>query len=391
MPGAILWIGLGIALIAFNLRPALASVSPLLGQLADAFHLSDALAGALTTIPVLCFGLMAPLAPVLARRFGVEPTLLVSLIAIAGGIVLRLGPSALTLLAGTVIAGVGIALTNVLLPALVKRDFPSHAGLATGLYTTALAIGAALAAGATLPLEHAIGRGWRGGIGFWALPAVVAAVIWLPRLRSFPRNGGIGAGARYAAILRDPLAWQVVMLFGLQSLDYYVTLSWLPSIFREHHFDPATSGILLSISMVLGIPMSLAIPVLAARSRDQRVYLLGLIACTALGFLGILVWPEQTAYVSVALLGIGLGGTFPLALTLVVLRTRRPEQTEVLSSFAQCAGYLVAAIGPVLIGALHEATGGWMAPLALLLVLLVPETLGGLAVARGGRYLEAAG
>jgi CP family cyanate transporter-like MFS transporter len=382
---------LAIMLVAANLRPALVSVSPLLATIQRSLHLSAAGSTALTTDPVLCFGLLAPLAPLLARRLGLRGALLAAMAALAAGMLLRLGPSALTLFAGTTIAGGAIATGNVLLPALVKRDFVNRAGLMTGLYVTALSGAASLAAGITVPLETAIGLGWRGGLAPWAMLALAGLLVWgvqMARVRDRgPRPQAEPAQpppARVRALLRDRLAWQVTAFMGLQSLGYYAVLSWLPTIFQDHGLSAGASGTLLATANILGTVVSLLIPTLATARSDQRLLVAGVVAVTATGLAGLLLLPTGAPYLWAALIGLGQGAAFPLALTLLVLRTRGPQDTAALSTLAQSVGYVIAAFGPLMAGALHATTHSWTASIVVLIALLVPELLTGLAAGRPG-------
>ncbi|KAF1004899.1 MAG: putative transporter YycB [Pseudomonas fluorescens] len=218
---------LGLVLVALNLRPALSSLSPLLAEVSQSLGLSAAKAGLLTTLPVLCLGLFAPTAPILARRFGAERVVLGILLTLAAGIVLRSSFGEAGLFIGSVIAGASIGIIGVLLPGIVKRDFPRQAGTMTGVYTMALCLGAALAAGASVPLSHHFGNSWSIGLGFWIVPALGAALFWLPQVRQ--THGAHHVAYRVKGLLRDRLAWQVTLYMGLQSSLAYIVFGWLPS------------------------------------------------------------------------------------------------------------------------------------------------------------------
>ncbi|MFC4116611.1 MFS transporter [Nonomuraea zeae] len=377
-------LALGIVLIAANLRPAIAATATVLDSITGDLHLSGVAAGALTTLPVLCFGLCGPVAPLLVRRLGIERALALALAAVAAAAALWLGGSATVLFAGTVLVGVAAAVGNVLLPVLVRRDFPDRAGLVSGLYTTALACAAALAAAVTVPLGDAIGRGWPGALAVWGLPALAALVVWAPQLRRGarpPDQAPSGPGG-VARLLRDPLAWQVTGLMGFQALSYHATLAWLPSVFTDAGLDRATAGILLSVAGFVAIPVSLVLPALAARRPGQRGWIVLLTALTATGLLGLLVAPAAAPYLWVSLMGLGQGPIFPLTLTIIVLRSRTTEDTIALSTMAQSIGFVIAAAGPLALGLLRTASGTWTAGIVLLLALLVPQLLTGLAAAR---------
>jgi CP family cyanate transporter-like MFS transporter len=394
----------GMVLVAINLRPAAASIGPVLGGIQSGAGLSSGWAGALTTLPVLCFGLLAPLAPVLARRLGLHTTIAAAMCALLAGMLLRLIPGVGFLFAGTAVAGVAIATGNVLVPVLVRRDFPHRTGTAMALYTTSLVGFAALAAGVTVPLAQALGGGWRTGLGVWAVPAAVAALAWLPAVlrrdgpAGGPRHEASGTEAPVTApgeaaplplpvhtartLLRSRLAWAVTLFFALQSGGFYATLAWLPSIFRSHGASAAHAGLLLSLTMVVGLVAALTLPGVAARYRDLR--LLVLISCllAAAGLLGILLAPMAAPYLWTVLLGLGQNAGFPLALMLIVMRGGSVAGTEGLSTLAQSVGYALAALAPLAVGALHGLTSSWTPALILLLALLVPQLAIGLAAGR---------
>jgi CP family cyanate transporter-like MFS transporter len=384
----------GVILVAINLRPAAASIGPVLDRIQDDTGLSSGWAGALATLPVLCFGLLAPLAPPLARRLGVHTTIAVAMFALLTGMLLRLVPGDFFLFAGTALAGAAIAISNVLVPVIVRRDFPDRTGTAMAVYTTSLIGFAALSAGTTVPVADALGGGWRPGLGIWAIPAVIAAVAWLPAFVRRDAHGGADAGgaARTPVVrplLRQPLAWQVTLFFAVQSGGFYATLAWLPDIFRSHGASDSRAGFLLSLSIVVGLLTSTTLPGLAARMRDQRW--LVVVCCTvwAAGLIGIIVAPMSAPYLWVVLLGLGQNSTFPLALMLIVLRGGSIATTEGLSTLSQSVGYVLAAICPLAVGAMHGAAGSWTPPLILLLALLVPQLVFGLAAGRDRQLVPA--
>ena len=384
----------GVILVAINLRPAAASIGPVLDRIQSGTGLSSGWAGALATLPVLCFGLLAPLAPPLARRLGVHTAIAVALVALVAGMLLRLVPGDVFLFAGTALAGAAIATGNVLLPVIVRRDFPDRTGSAMALYTTSLIGFAALSAGVTVPLANGLGGGWRPGLGIWAAPAAVAALAWLPALVRREATGDADApsGGRTPTIrplLRQPLAWQVTLFFAVQSGGFYATLAWLPDIFRSHGASDARAGFLLSLSIVVGLLTSTTVPGLATRMRDQRRLVAVCCAVWAAGLTGILVAPMSAPYLWVVLLGLGQNSIFPLALMLIVLRGGSVATTEGLSTLAQSVGYMIAAIFPLAVGALHGATGSWTPSLILLLVLLAPQLAFGLAAGRDRRLIPA--
>jgi CP family cyanate transporter-like MFS transporter len=375
----------GVVLVAINLRPAAAAIGPLLDRIQHDTGLSSGWAGALTTLPVLCFGLLAPLAPVLARRFGLRTSLAGAMIVLLAGMLLRLVPSIGLLFLGTAMAGAAIATGNVLLPVLVRRDFSHRTGTAMSLYTMSLIGFAALSAGVTVPLADALGGGWRPGLGVWAIPAAVAVLAWAPALlrRDAPPPAARTTRAgQTRALLRNPLAWSVTLFFALQSGVFYATLAWLPSIFRSHGASEAHAGLLLSLSMVVGLITALVVPGLCGRSRDQRPLIVVSCLLTAIGLVGILVAPMSAPYVWTVVLGLGQNAAFPLALMLIVMRGGSVASTEGLSTMAQSIGYVLSSLAPLTVGALHGIAHSWTPALILLLALVVPELMVGLAAGR---------
>ncbi len=352
-PGLLL---LGLVLVALNLRPALSSLAPLLNEVAQSVGLSSAAAGLLTTLPVFCLGLFAPLAPILARRFGAERVVLGFLLVLAGGIGLRSLFGIPGLFLGSLLAGASIGIVGVLLPGIIKRDFPRQAGSLTGVYTMALCLGAAAAAGATVPLSE-YWQSWAMGLAFWALPAIIAALCWLPQTAA----PAVSAGARVQVrgLWRDPLAWQITLYLGLQSSLAYIVFGWLPSILIGRGLSPLEAGLMLSGSVLVQLLSALSAPWLATRGRDQRLAIALALALTLTGLLGCLYSPVGGLWGFAVVLGLGQGATFSLALSLIVLRTPDSHVASQLSSMAQGVGYTLAGFGPLAVGLLHDWSGDW--------------------------------
>jgi CP family cyanate transporter-like MFS transporter len=372
------WIGVSIVLVAANLRPAVVAVSPLLEEIQAVERLSGTAAGVLTALPVLCFGLLAPVAPRLAARFGIERTLVGALVVLCLGIALRIVDATAALFAGTVLVGGAIAVGNVLLPGLIKRDFAHRTGLMTGLYTMAITAGGGLAAGLTVPVARAAGLGWHGALGAWGLFALVALLVWSPQAHGAQHRPRQESGSP-GGLWRNALAWQVTAFMGLQSLCFYAAAAWLPAVFVSRGADAAEAGWLLSLANGVGIAGSLVAPVVAARLRAQTAVAVAATGVTALGLLGTLLLPGAEI-VSMAVFGIGQGAALGIALTLIVLRAPDGAHASQLSGMAQSMGYLLAASGPFVLGALHDLTDSWTVPLVVLLALLAPQALsGGLA------------
>lgn len=374
------WIGVAIVLVAANLRPAVVSVGPVLNEIRAAVGLSGTTAGLLTALPVVCFGLLAPVAPRLVRRVGIERAMLAALIVLCAGFVVRSTGSVVALFAGTVLVGAAIAVGNVLLPGLIKRDFPHRTGVMTGLYTMAISAGGALAAGLTVPVAVAAGLEWPAALGGWLLFALVALLCWLPQVRGSDRPAA-GSSTKVNGLWRDPLVWHVTAFMGLQSFGFYAVQAWLPAVFVDRGIDPVTAGWLLSLASVVGIGGSMLAPVLATRFRRQRLLAAGLTSVAALGLLGVLALPGLELP-AMALLGAGQGAALGLALTLMVLRAPDAGHAAQLSGMAQCIGYVLAGTGPFAVGALHDLTGAWTVPLLLLLAVFALQAVAGVLAGR---------
>jgi CP family cyanate transporter-like MFS transporter len=372
----------GLLLVSLNLRPSMSALSPVLGAIRRSTGLSAAGAGLLTTLPLICFGLLAPVAPRLVRRRGTGRVLLGCLTVMLTGIVVR-STNYAGLFIGTLLIGMGVAIANVLMPGIVKRDFPGHVGLMTGLYTAMLSAGAALAAGTTAPLARALGGDWRLAIGAWALPVVVALAVIVPlRSHARPATEMATVGESTSALWRSPVAWAVTLFMGVQSLEFYSTLAWLPTVFHDRGVSVVSAGLLLAVTNTVAIASALVTPGIAHRLGDVRPAVLGAAALAASGLAGLLLDPRHIEVLWAVLLGGGQGATISLALMVMVLRSRNQHQAMALSGMAQGVGYLIAAIGPTLVGALYDVAHNWSLPLAVLLALVGLQAFAGYLAAR---------
>lgn len=378
-----IWLIAGILLVAVNLRPALASVGPLIEDIRQSTGLSSSLLGMLTTLPLIAFGVVSTFTPLITRRLGIGGTVLAAMGLLAVGCAMRSIPSIAALYLGTILVGMAIATGNVLLPSIAKRNFASSSGLITSLYSSAMGLGAALAAGLSIPLAQYLGLGWRWSLGIWAIPALVACVIWLPQLSRLKRS--VHSRSLKQA-LKDlgtsKLAWQVALFMGLQSLTFYVVLAWLPAILMDRGYDAAYSGWMLSLSQTMGILGSLIIPTFAGTKQDQRAIVLGLFCAELLGLFGLLFpwlgWVELW----VSVIGFVLGASFGLALLFIVVRSADAETATELSGMAQSIGYLIAATGPTLFGSLFDLTDSWTYGLLFLLLIALLKLAMGLGAGR---------
>ncbi|GAA0231313.1 MFS transporter [Saccharothrix mutabilis subsp. mutabilis] len=371
---------IGVALAAANLRPAVTSLASVLGDVRGSLGVSTAWTSLLTAVPTLCFGFAAFLAPWLGRRLGMARAVGLSLLVLTAGLVLRVVDGPAVVLGGTFIACAGIAVCNVLIPVVVKDSFPGRVGLITGVYTAALAAGAALGAAFTPGLESWLGS-WRLAVGAWAFLSLAALVVWLAGARhgAPARTTASRGAAPKRSLVRSPLAWVITVFFGLQSLLAYTVMGWLPQILGDAGVDRTTAGLLLAITMVLGVPVSLIVPPLAARRPSQSGLVLGLGLLSMAGVAGLALAPAAAPGLWVVLVGLGMG-MFPLALVMISLRTSSTADTARLSAMAQSIGYLISAAGPFAFGVLRGATGTWTVSMLLLVGLLaLLTTLGWIA------------
>jgi CP family cyanate transporter-like MFS transporter len=377
------WLAIILMLVALNLRMIFPTLSVLLPEIIQQTGISSATAGYLTTLPVLCLGAFAPFAPPFAQRFGIERTVLGALLLLAVGTALRAWPGLPGLFLGSALAGACIAVTNVLLPALVKRDFSRHVALMTALYTVALNGGAALAAAVTLPLAYHFGDSWRVGVAVWALPPLAVAAAWGLRIRHRPAASGPKRSAGdMRRLWHSPLAWQVTLFMGLQSSLAYSVSGWLAPILRERGLDGTQAGLVTSVCIFMNVLGSLLLPSLIARFHDQRLLSVGLSLVAGLSLVGVLFAPLGTVWLWAVVQGIAQGGFFAMALTLIVLRSPASHVAAHLSSMAQTVGYLVASGAPLLIGLIKSWTGHFGASGWLFAAVAVGGCLSGLGAGR---------
>ena len=379
---------IGLLLVGANLRAGITSVGPVLGDIRADLHINAATASVLIVIPLIAFAAFSPIAPAIARLLGLERSLGASLLVLAGGIVIRSVPGQFTIWIGTVLLGFAIALLNVLLPAIVKRDYPERVGSITGTYSAVQSGFAAVAAGLAVPIAGAVDHGWRLSLGIWAGLAIIALAVFLPQLRARTRPD-IPVGDGNAAPLRSPwraaLAWQVTLFMGLQSTIYYTVVTWWPSIEQSSGMSAATAGWHQSAYQVLGLVGTIACAGTIHRLRDQRAIAIAVSVLMFAGILGQLFTPAL-GLLWVVLIGAGSGGSIVLALALLGLRTRHHAQSAALSGMAQSVGYLLAATGPIGISVLHDATGAWTVPLLALLAVVAVQVVFGILASRN-RYV----
>lgn len=360
----------GILLIASNLRAPLTSVGSLIPAIRDSLGVSNTVIGTITTLPLIAFALISPISPKLANRFGMERTILFSMVILAVGIGLRSVTGVSTLFIGTALIGVAISFGNVLLPGLIKLTFPFRIGLLTGLYAVCMNIFGALASGVSVPLSNINMLGWQGALGIWIVLTLVAIGVWMPQAKhptSLPDYDS-GEEKEKVNFWKSPTAWQITVFMGVQSLMFYTLLTWLPDILITKGFSSSDAGWMLSVMQFALIPMTFVMPVIAGKMKNQM--LLGMLTglLFILGVLGLLQGSTIAVFISIILWGVACGSAFSLSMMFFTLRTKDAYAASDLSGMAQSIGYLLAAIGPVLFGSLYDLSGGWNMPLFVLLV-----------------------
>jgi MFS transporter, CP family, cyanate transporter len=398
----------GIVLSALNLRPAITSLGALLEEVRDGLGMSGSVAGLLTSVPPLCFAVFGVMAPRLARRFGAGAVVCAGMVAITAGLLIRpYTGSTAGFLAASALALMGIAVSNVLMPVIVKRWFPDRVGSMTGLYSMALALGTAAAAAVTVPVTEALGGSWQSGLTVWAGLAAAAVLPWIPLVREraaapAEREAAQGVAGHVHArvdgagpvrqvhtrvepptlrITRSRTAWALAVFFGLQATAAYITMGWMAQIFRDAGVSAGTAGLLLAVTMVMGVPLAFVIPRVATRLPHQGPIVIALGACGLAGYAGLYLAPAAGAWAWAVLLGVS-NCAFPLALTMVGMRARTGAGVAQLSAFAQSTGYLISIPGPLLVGVLYQHSGGWGLPIALMVGLMVPQMAVGVLAGR---------
>ncbi|TKC16064.1 CynX/NimT family MFS transporter [Robertmurraya kyonggiensis] len=380
----------GIIFVAFNLRPSITAVGPLIGAIRTDTGMSNSVAGLITTLPLLAFAFLSPLAPKLAQKIGKEMTIFLALIFLGIGLVIRSSGMVFTLFLGTAIVGLGIAFCNVILPGIVKQSFPGKVGLMTGIYTVSMGTFAGIAPGISFPLADTLHMGWRGSLSVWLVLMGLALIVWFPQVRKRRyKEKTMANDSKKASMLSSALAWQVTLFMGLQSLIYFCFITWLPEMLYSQGISAATAGWMVSIFQFSGIPANFIIPVIADRLSNQKALAIGIGALCLIGILGLLVGDNIFLItMSIMCIGMGTGAAISLALTLMGLRVANAEQAANLSGMAQSIGYFLAALGPFFLGFLFDTLHSWTVPLLLLILVTIIMTVVGYGAGRNQYVLE---
>ncbi|CAM4247316.1 CynX/NimT family MFS transporter [Jeotgalicoccus halotolerans] len=362
---------IGVILVSTNLRGPFTSVGALIPFIRNDLDISNALAGSITTLPLLAFALISPFAPKIANRIGMEWTITLSLILLIIGIVIRSFGEIVFLFTGTFFIGLAIAIGNVLIPGIIKMNFPLKIGLMTGMYAIFMNLFGALGSGISVPLASIGNFGWQGALGVWSILAVISLLIWLPQLTSQRNQQASVDTEKKSSLWRSPLAWKITIFMGIQSLIFYTLITWLPDILYANGLNSSTAGWMLFLMQFSIIPFTFIIPVIAEKMKSQVVLSVTTGFLFIIGLTGLLQGNLTLTPIYVILLGIAGGSAFSLSMMFFTLRTRNGKEAAELSGMAQSFGYLLAAVGPVLVGALQDLTNGWTIPLSLLILISV--------------------
>lgn len=351
--------------------------------------ISNVLAGFITTIPLLAFAIVSPFVPKVARRLGMEMTLFLAILLLTVGIIIRSLGTSFLLLLGTALIGVAIAFGNVLLPSFIKLKFPLQLGLMTGVFTVSMNLSAGIGAGISYPIADGTSYGWQGALGFWAILALLGCIIWLPQIKQkqiFVSSSTTNT-QKAKSILKSPLTWTITLCMGLQSLIFYTTAAWIPEILQTQGMGAEKSGWMLSFMQFAQLPMTFLIPILAGRMKDQRLLVLLFTIFYLIGFIGLLFGDISLTLLWMIALGLGGGASFGLVMMFFSLRSRTPLEAADLSGVAQSFGYLLAAVGPVLFGFIHDETGSWYTPMILFMAMVMLLFFAGMHAGRN-RYVS---
>ena len=368
---------LGILFISFNLRAPITAVGSIVEMIQTEYSLSNAVAGFITTIPLVVFAVVSPFVAKISAKLGHSLTMMFGLIFILIGEFVRSYAGVVGLFAGTAIIGIGIAIGNVIIPAIIKLHFSDKVGLITSIYTSGMCIFAAVGAGISIPLAKGMDLGWHHALSSWFILTILTICIWLPQVikKKTPvatvnqqNNEPI---KKSKSIWRSGLAWWVTMFMGIQSLIFYSLVAWLPTIIVSKGLSEDFSGTMALVFQLMAIPATLVIPILTGKFSNQK----GLVLVTCIIYItGMLVFLFSTSVGGVAtavvLMAIGMGGSISLSIAFISLRSPNSKRASELSGMSQSAGYLLAAVGPTLAGAISEAEGGWISTLVLLIVLI---------------------
>lgn len=386
----IIWLlTIGVILVAANLRAPLTSAGALVSFIRDDFGISNALAGSITTLPLIAFAVLSPFAPKIANKIGMERTIALSLMFLILGMVVRSSSGIELLFIGTLLIGLAIAIGNVLMPGIVKMNFPHKIGLMTGIYAIVMNVFGALGSGLSIPFATSINLGWRGALAIWIILAIITLIIWLPQLKRKMQPNRQLRNQQLGNLFKSPLAWKITIFMGAQSLIFYTFITWLPTILTSNGFDIHLAGWGVFIFQFASIPFTFIIPVIADKMKDQVLLATLSSGIILMGIIGLLAGLSSLSILWVILLGVGNGSAFALAMMFYTLRTNDGFQAAELSGMAQSFGYLLAASGPILVGGLQDISGSWTLPLTLMIFVSIILIITGIASGKNRQIKDA--
>jgi len=379
----------GVIVVGSTLRAPITAVGPVILEITQQLRLTPVLVGLITTIPLMSFALLSVLAPKAGKRVGLEKILLYSMLILALGLFIRSTGNVLFLFIGAALIGAAITIGNVLMPAFIKKELPEKAGLITGVYLVSMNLTSALAVGFSIEIGRITGLGWKASIGIWGILALIAFFLWLPQVKAGSRPSVEDNSSRSSskALWKSRLAWQISILMGLQSFFFYTFAAWLPAILQSWGMSAESSGWMLSYIQMGQLPVMLIGPIVAGKMKDQSSLMWFTFVLLLLGLMGLIVWKTEFIMISVIIIGISLGLAYTLVTMFFILRTRNPAESADLSGMAQSVGYLIAACGPPLFGALYSLTNNWYVPLSLFIVAAIFLLTSGLASSKD-RYVS---
>lgn len=380
---------IGVVLVSTNLRVPLTSVGALITFIRDDLGMSNAVAGAITTLPLLAFAFLSPFAPKIANRIGMEWTIFLSIILLLIGTGIRSITGVEFLFAGTLFIGLAIAVGNVLIPAIIKMNFPLKIGLMTGIYAIFMNVFGALGSGLSVPISNMGDFGWKGALAFWGVLGIISLLLWIPQLKGANKSEQVQVKTKEKSNLwRSPLAWKITIFMGSQSLIYYTLITWMPDILISKNYSASMAGWIVFLMQFALIPCTFVVPIIAEKMKDQVGLSIATATAFILGILGLLQGSTFIIPIAAILLGIAGGSAFSLSMMFFTLRTKDGKEAAEMSGMAQSFGYLLAATGPVLVGALQDATGGWTIPLGLLIIVAIVIMINGMSAGKNGQVSD---
>ncbi|MEB8173630.1 MFS transporter [Staphylococcus equorum] len=368
---------IAIVFIASTLRAPLTSVGPVIEEIKQVMEIDNSVAGILTTIPLIIFAIVSPLVSKVTSRLTMSRTIFYSTILLIVALFLRIAGDFNLFIIGTLLLGIAIAFGNVVLPSYVKWYFPMQIGLATGIYSGTMNFTAGLGGGLSFPLSEISPIGFRLSLSFWIIFGVIALLLWIPKARTGAKLEQATVDqsklktSKKVNIVKSKLAWMVALTMGFQSMVFYTMVAWVPSILIDRGLEPTTAGYLLMLNQFSQVPMTFIFPIVASKLKDQRILVVIITILFLIGFSLFFTQSLVLLIIGIVIAGLAMGACFSLCMTLFSIRANTSEGSISLSGFGQSVGYLIAAIGPFLIGYLYDATGSWNSGVVALIIMSI--------------------